>query len=233
MSWRHFGISSSYFSPSSSRDDQARLPLVSLPKLTVPELLGEDRRILRLARLEQVGDARQTAGDVAGLRGFLRDTRDDVADRHLGAVLQADDRARRQRVHAPGCRCSAKVTSLPLALTSSHGRAQVLAATALLRIEHDGAGQAGHFVDLRRDREAVDEVLELDEARHFRDDRVGMRIPGRHDLAGLDRVAFLDVDRPRRTESCSARARGRSRRPRRSRPNATPRPGGPSRAARS
>ena len=76
-----------------------RLPLVSLPKLTVPRVLGEDRRVLRLAGLEQVRDARQTAGDVAGLRDLLRDARDDVADRHLGAVLQADERARRQRVH--------------------------------------------------------------------------------------------------------------------------------------
>src|SRR5437762_7218348 len=34
--WRHFGISSSCSSPSSSVITSRRLPLVSLPKLTVP-----------------------------------------------------------------------------------------------------------------------------------------------------------------------------------------------------
>ena len=88
MTWRHFGISSSCSLPSASLMIRRCLPLVSLPKLTMPETLGQDRRLLRLARLEQVGHARQTAGDVAGLRRFLRDTRDDVADADLGAVLQ-------------------------------------------------------------------------------------------------------------------------------------------------
>src|ERR1044071_1471190 len=38
--WRHFGISSSCFSPCSSVMIRRRLPLVSLPKLTVPEYSG-------------------------------------------------------------------------------------------------------------------------------------------------------------------------------------------------
>ena len=72
----------------------------------------------------------------------------------------------------------ANVTSLPLALVRRTDRTQVLAArAALLRIEHDGAGQAGDVVHLRRDGDAVDEVLELDHAGHFGDDRVGVRIP--------------------------------------------------------
>ena len=64
------------------------LPLVSLPKLTVPVCFGQDGRLFRLARLEQVGNARQTTGDVAGLRDFLRNTRDHVTDFDLGAVLE-------------------------------------------------------------------------------------------------------------------------------------------------
>src|SRR5919112_439211 len=36
LSWRHFGISSSYFSWSSPVMTRRRLPLVSLPKLTTP-----------------------------------------------------------------------------------------------------------------------------------------------------------------------------------------------------
>ena len=73
------------------------LPLVSLPKLDIMPSLGEDRGRLRLARLEQVGHARQTTGDVAGLRRFLRD-----AWRQY--VTDADGRRRRPdpTMNAPG-----------------------------------------------------------------------------------------------------------------------------------
>src|SRR5262249_31566869 len=57
-----------------------------------------------------------------------------------------------------------------------------------------GTRQTRDLVDLRRNRHAVDEVIELHEARHLGDDGVSMRIPGRADLARLDHVAFLDVD---------------------------------------
>ena len=50
-----------------------RLPLVSLPKLTTPVDLRDDRVLLGLAGLEQLGDARETAGDVLGLGGLPRD----------------------------------------------------------------------------------------------------------------------------------------------------------------
>ena len=42
--------------------------------------------------------------------------------------------------------------------------------------------------------QAIDEVLELQEAGHFGDDRVGVRIPGRDSLAGGDMRALTDVD---------------------------------------
>ena len=82
------------------RDDQATLALGFLAVADRARVLGEDRGVLRLASFEQVGHSRQTAGDVAGLRRFLRDTRDNVTDRHLRTVFQADDRARGQRVHS-------------------------------------------------------------------------------------------------------------------------------------
>src|SRR6202044_4055536 len=42
--------------------------------------------------------------------------------------------------------------------------------------------------------EPIDEVLELQEAAHFGDDRVGVRIPGGHDLTAGNARAFLDAD---------------------------------------
>jgi hypothetical protein len=43
------------------------------------------------------------------------------------------------------------------------------------------------------DRHAVDEVLELHDAGRFRHDRVGVRVPGRDDLAALDPGAVVTV----------------------------------------
>ncbi len=48
--------------------------------------LGDDRRIAGLAGLEELDDARQTAGDVLGAGGFARDLGKDVAGEDLVAI---------------------------------------------------------------------------------------------------------------------------------------------------
>src|SRR6266850_4019665 len=73
------------------RDDEAPLALGFLAEAHRARALGENRRVLGLAGFEEVRYARQTARDVAGLRRFLRDARDDVAHRDLRRVLEADD----------------------------------------------------------------------------------------------------------------------------------------------
>ena len=60
-------------------DADAPLVLVVAAELDAARDLGDDRMILRPARLEQFGDARQTAGDVARLGAFQRNTREHVA----------------------------------------------------------------------------------------------------------------------------------------------------------
>src|SRR4029077_6677815 len=80
-------------------DDQAPLALGFLAEARGAGLLGQNRRVLRLTRLEHIRTTRQTAGDVAGLGGLLRDTRDDIAQRHTRAVLEADEGTGGQRVH--------------------------------------------------------------------------------------------------------------------------------------
>src|SRR5512138_529295 len=176
------------------RDDQTTLALGLLTEAHGARVLGEDRGVLRFARFEQVGNARQTTRDIASLRRLLRDTCDDVAHRDLHAVFQAHDRTRRQRVH--GWNVGVRERDfLTLCIDEAHDRTQVLAAgAALLRIHHDRARQTRYFIDLTLNRQTIDEVLELDEARHFRDDRVRMRIPRREDLPRLDAIAILDVD---------------------------------------
>src|SRR5450755_4759968 len=175
-------------------DDQAPLALGLLAEADRTAAFGQNRGILGLAGLEQIGNPRQTAGDIASLRRLLRDTRDDVAHRHFGSVFQADDGARRQRVNRRDIGIGER-DFLALGIGQAHDRTQVLAArTTLLRIEHDGAGQTGNVVHLGRDGDAVDEVGELDHAGHFRDHGVRMRIPIRHRLTGRHHIGIVHRD---------------------------------------
>src|SRR6056297_3027490 len=166
-------------------DDQAALALGLLAEADRAGVFGQDRRLLGLASLEQVGHAGQTAGDVAGLGGLLGDTGDDVADGNGVAVTHVDDGARRQRIHSRDIRVG-EVDLFTVLVHQFRERTQVAAGAAtLLRVGHHRAGEAGHLVHLLGDRDALDEVLELDGAGHLADHGVGMGIPCRHDLAVL------------------------------------------------
>src|SRR3546814_8085706 len=68
-------------------DDQALLALGVLAEADHAELLGQDRLVIGLAGLEQVGHARQAAGDVAGLGGFLRHLGDHATDACRGPYI--------------------------------------------------------------------------------------------------------------------------------------------------
>jgi hypothetical protein len=113
----------------------------------------------------------------------------------LDAVFEAHDRARRQRINRRNIRIR-ECDFLALGVGQPHDRAQILAArAALLRIEHHGAREARDVVDLARDGDAVDEVLELDHTGDFGHDRVRMRIPIRDRLSGRHDVGVVDGDR--------------------------------------
>ena len=57
------------------RDDDAPLGLIVLAELDAALAFADDCKVLRLASFEQLGNTRQAAGDVPGLRGFTRDPR--------------------------------------------------------------------------------------------------------------------------------------------------------------
>jgi hypothetical protein len=63
-------------------------------KRTVPSMLGDLGRILRRAGLEELGDARQTGGDVLGLGGLAGDLGEDGATGDGVAVVDLDAGAR-------------------------------------------------------------------------------------------------------------------------------------------
>src|SRR3546814_19205643 len=60
--------------------------------------LRDNAVVLRNARFEQLGNTRQTAGDVARLRRFAADARQNVARLHFLAILARQHRADREQV---------------------------------------------------------------------------------------------------------------------------------------
>ena len=72
----------------------------------------------------------------------------------------------------------AKNHFLALGVDQAERRTQILAARrTVFGSMTTSVGQAGHLVGLRLHGDAFVHVLELDDARHFGDDRVGVRIP--------------------------------------------------------
>src|SRR6185437_14096205 len=174
-------------------------PLLALGVLAERDRAGHLRQrsgILRRARLEQLGNARQAPGDIPRLRRFLRNPRQHFADGDVLAVLDGDDRAQLEgdvhRQVGPG-----ELHFLPLLVQQLHLRTHALggSAGAALRIDDDERRQTGDFVDLLRDGDAFLDVLELHAARVLGDDRTRGRVPRSEHLARLHLFAVLDQHR--------------------------------------
>src|SRR5690606_2917068 len=131
------------------RDErQAALVLVIPPELDRAGLLGDDRRILRPTRLEQLRHPRQTAGDVARLGALHPDTGEDVASLDAGAGTHADDRGdrgRRARLAATG-----ELGDLAVLVVDDDGGPEIRRAGRAAPVDDDALGDAGRLVDLFR-----------------------------------------------------------------------------------
>ena len=141
--------------------------------------LGHDRALARLARFEQFDHARQTAGDVLGLRGFARNLRDNVARVHFFAVMHHQVRMRRHEVLAGAAGSLDLDHRLPLFIR---------------RIGNHELRHAGDFVDLLGERDALLQIFEMHDAGKLGQDRERVGIPFEQDLVRLDRIAFGDRD---------------------------------------
>ncbi len=175
-------------------DDQADLAFGFLAEGDGAGGFGQHAGVLGRAGLEQLGHARQTAGDVAGLLAFHRDAREHFARAYVLAVAHLDQRAHGE---ADGhCVIGARNLDLlallveQLDLWTYHlGRA------AAFRVDDHQGGQAGDFVHLLGHGHAFFDVLELGLSRVLGDDGAGQRIPVGHQRAGLDHHAVLDEQR--------------------------------------
>ena len=150
-------------------DDETLLALGVLAERNRAGHLGQHAGVLGRARLEQLRDPRQTAGDVARLRGFLRNPRQHFAHADFLAVAHRDDRADLERDvdRLVGARHLDLVAGL---VDQLHLRAQALRldAAAALGIDHHQRREAGDLVDLARHRDAFLHVLEAARAPRIR-----------------------------------------------------------------
>ena len=165
---------------SSGCDQDLALTLDHAAVLHVAIDFADDRGILRLAGFEQFDHARQAARDVLGLGRLARNLREHVAGVDHVAVRHHQVSAHRHDVAADG----GAVGGLDL------DRRLLL---LIRRVDHDQARQARDFVEVLLDRDAVDDVLELDLPRFLREDRERVGIPLDQDLAVLDGLTVLDL----------------------------------------
>ena len=172
-------------------NDNAPFGLVVLAELDAPVDLADDGEVLGLARLEQLGDARQATGDVAGLRRPLGNAREHVARVHLGARLDRQDRVDRKqvaRLHPVG-----ELDHLALVVAQRYPGPEIRALGLLLPVDHFLVRQPGRLVGHVAHRDAVDQVDIVGDALALGDDGPRIRIPFRDALALLDVAALVDV----------------------------------------
>src|SRR4029077_18897293 len=152
---------------------------------------GDDRRLLRSTRLEQLRHPRQTAGDVAGLGALGRDTGDDVTRLHVRSGVDRDDGVHGELV----ARLAAAGDLQDLAaLVLDHDRGPQVHPAGGTPVGDHALGDAGRFVERLRHRLAFHQVLEPDRALDLGEDRPGIRVPFRDALPALDLVALVDQD---------------------------------------
>ena len=156
-------------------DDHPALAAAVRPELHDAVDLGDDRALLRLARLEELGHPRQTAGDVLRLRRLARDLRhDDVARSDVLALVDGEVGADRQQ-------------RLRLRPSPSSLHRDARSHVGVLRLDDHLRGHAGELVHLLRHGDALDDVPELHVPSHLREDRAREGIPVEQDVARLDR----------------------------------------------
>ncbi|RML80683.1 hypothetical protein ALQ89_06468 [Pseudomonas amygdali pv. tabaci] len=151
----------------------------------------KDRRLFRTTGFEQVGNTRQTTGDVTSLRSFLRNTSDNITDRDLRTVSHTDQGVGRQEVLSRYV-STRQQQILAIQTDHLHSRTDVLAGSrTVFGVKHFNVGHTGQLVCLTLDRDAFFHADVGNSTFHLGNDWVSVRIPLGHDRTSVDLVAFL------------------------------------------
>ena len=145
--------------------------------------LGDDGRLTRFARFEQLHHARQTAGDVLGLGGRTRNLGEHVAGVDHFFVIHHQMRVGGHQIALFFRSCAA------FRPHNDGGDALFIR-----RIRHHPLRHTGDFVHLLLQGDALAEILEMDLAADFREDREGVRIPFQQDRVGCNFGAVGEQD---------------------------------------
>src|SRR6185437_5415505 len=188
-------------------DADAALVLVVFAEPYRAADFGDNRRIFRLARLEQLRHPRQAAGDVARLGAFGRDTRNDVTRLYLAARIDRDDGIDRKLVAGVAAARELENLAVFAGRFNDDRRTQILlvAGRARAPVYDHALGDAGRLVERFRHRQAVNEILEGNRAFDLGENRPRVGIPLGDALAVLDLFAILDAQ-PRTVRDAVMRA---------------------------
>ena len=122
-------------------DDQPAFTLGLLTEADCARCFRQNCRLLRLTSLEEVGDSRQTTGDIPSLGAFLRNPGNDIAYSDLLFVLEIEDGIMWQE-DVYRYIAARQHNFVAFAVDQAHGRTEVLAsARPILWIEHGDIGQ--------------------------------------------------------------------------------------------
>src|SRR5262249_1315467 len=169
------------------RDDDFALALRVLAERNHAVDLGNNCMLFRFPSFEQLGDARQTTGDVLGLGGFARDLGDDVARLDGVALGHGDVGADRQVIARLHLR-TRDLLGLAVLVLDRDARTRI----GVFGLDDDLARKTGDLVELLGHGHALDDVAELHDTADFGDDRHRERIPLGEQLTRRDARAFLD-----------------------------------------
>src|SRR6185295_9104042 len=144
--------------------------------------LGDRRRILRTTSFKELGDTRQTTGDVARLVRFTANLRDGGTRVDLLAILHGELRARRDDEVAHALLLPA------LLLNDLDVRVELL----FTIFDDDTLTETGELVELLGHRLVLHDVDETHGAIDVRENGVRVRIPREDDLIALHVGPILD-----------------------------------------
>src|SRR5690606_20488262 len=117
------------------------LVLVVAPEFDATRDLSDDRVILGPTCLEQLGNTRKTAGDVARLGALERDTRKNVAGFDLRARIDRQNRVDRQEV--AGIAAARELMDLPFSVLDSDGGLEACCPLVAAPVDDDAVGDTG------------------------------------------------------------------------------------------
>src|SRR5690606_39192720 len=173
-------------------DDDPPLGLVVATELDPTLHLVDDGEVLGLARLEQLGDARQTTRDVAGLHRFARDAGEHVAGADLLTVVHAQDRIHGHEV--PRLVPVRGLDHLAVLGPQCDPRLEIRTPDLLTPVDHDPVRDAGGLVHHLAHGYAFDQVDVVGDTLPLGDDRKRIGIPFRELLTPLDLGPLLNQE---------------------------------------